>query len=206
MADEEYVVGSNENTISIAKDKGFFWRTLWDKNPELKSLRKNPNVLLAGDIMKIPELQPAEFSRGSDARHKFKRKGEPVKIKLKLLVLDEPRANEDYTLVVEGKQIKGKTNAKGELEQYIPGNAKSGTLILDNGNEEYPMRIGELDPVETISGVQQRLNNLGYGCGTSGEMDETTEKALKEFQAKYQLEVSGEADAATKAKLLELHQ
>ncbi|MDQ3906806.1 MAG: peptidoglycan-binding protein [Acidobacteriota bacterium] len=207
MPDEEYTVSDGESVPSIAKDRGFFWKTLWDKNPELKSKRKNPNVLLAGDVLKIPELQPAEFSKPSDARHKFKRKGDPAKIKVKLLMMGEPRKNEKYILNIDGTTINGTTDGDGMLEQFVPGNAKSAILILDEGKEQHTLNIGNLDPVDEVTGIQQRLENLGHSVGGEfGEIGEGTKEALRKFQAKFKLEVTGEADAATKAKLSELSQ
>ena len=75
-------VAAGESIISIAKDYGFFWKTVWEhgNNASLKEKRKNPNVLLEGDEVFIPEKQLKKVSKGADATHKFKRKGEPVKI------------------------------------------------------------------------------------------------------------------------------
>ena len=201
-------VGDGEGTSSLAKKNGFFWKTIWDhpENAALKAKRKDPNVLYAEDEIFIPDLVPSEFpGKSTEQRHKFKRKGEPSKIKIKLLDSDKPRANEDYVLVIEGKSIKGKTDSEGVLEHFIPGEAKSGRLILRNGKEIYTIGVDDLDPVEQPTGVQQRLNNLGFNCGEEdGEIGEATKEALRKFQAQYQLEVTGEADDATKNKLKEL--
>lgn len=207
MPDEEYIISDGESVPSVAKDRGFFWKTLWDKNPELKGKRKNPNVLLAGDVLKIPELDPATFSKPSDARHKFKRKGDPAKIKVKLSMMGEPRKNEKYVINIDGTVINGTTDGDGVLEQFIPGNAKSAVLLLDDGKEQHALNIGNLDPVDEVTGIQQRLENLGHSTGGElGEIGEATKEAIRKFQAKYNLEVTGEADAATKAKLSELSQ
>jgi hypothetical protein len=200
-------VGEGESTSSLAKKKGFFWRTIWEhgENASLKALRKDPNVLFADDDIFIPELDPKEVPKPTEQRHKFKRKGEPCKIKLQLLKNGKPRANESYVLEIEKKLINGKTDSDGKLEHYIPGSASSGTLTLRNGKEVLPIRIGDLDPIDKGTGVQQRLNNLGYDCGSEdGEIGEETKEALKKFQAEHGLSVSGDADAETKSKLKEL--
>lgn len=207
MVMEKQDVGEGESTSSLAKKNGHFWKKLWDhpENAELKQLRKDPNVLFADDKIFIPEVELKELPKPTEQRHKFKRKGEPCKIKLQLLQNGEPRANEDYVFEVGGKLIKGKTDADGQLEHYIPGDSSMGTLTLRNGEDVYPVKIGVLDPVDKETGVQQRLNNLGYDCGAEdGEIGEQTIEALKKFQAEHDLQVSGEADAATKAKLKEL--
>jgi N-acetylmuramoyl-L-alanine amidase len=206
----EHTVGDGESIISIAKQHGFFWKTIWDhgRNAKLKSLRTNPNVLLAGDIVFVPKMQEKFKPGATEKKHKFKRKGEPVKLKLQLMLLGEPRANEDYVLDIEGTLIKGTTDGAGKLEQFIPGTARSGSISLRGGEEVYPLRIGDLDPVDTLNGLRQRLNNSGFDCGsnTSDELDDMTREALRQYQTRNNLEVTGEPDAATKAKLMERSQ
>src|SRR5918912_2313554 len=93
-------VGAGESTSSLAKKTGHFWSYLWNhpENSQLKQLRKDPNVLFAEDEIFIPEVEPKEFPKPTDQKHRFKRKGEPCKIKIQLLKLGKPRANEDYVL------------------------------------------------------------------------------------------------------------
>jgi hypothetical protein len=200
-------VGPSETTMSLARKNGFFWRTIWDhaENSELKAKRKDPNVLFEDDDIFIPEKKPKEVSKGTESEHVFKLKGEPGKLKIRLLKLGKARANEDYVIKLDNKIIEGKTDGDGRIEHFIPGDASSGVLILKGGKEVYPLRLGRLDPLDLISGVQQRLNNLGYSCGgETGELGEKTKEALKAFQADQKLNETGEADAATKAKLKEL--
>jgi len=200
-------VGAGETTMSLAKKNGFFWRTVWDhpENAQLKAKRKDPNVLFEDDEIFIPEKRPKEVSKGSEQEHVFKLKGEPAKLKMRLLKLGQPRANESYVLEVDGNPIEGKTDGDGRIEHFIPNDASSGRLLINGGKEIYPLRLGRLDPLELISGVQQRLKNLGYNCGgEQGELGEKTKEALKKFQAEHKLNETGEPDAATKAKLKEL--
>ena len=53
---EDYTVQSSDCMSSIAYENGFFWKTLWNlpDNTALKAQRKNPNVLMTGDIVHIP--------------------------------------------------------------------------------------------------------------------------------------------------------
>ena len=200
-------VGQGETTSSIAKKNGFFWRTIWEhgENADLRAKRKDPNVLFADDIIFVPDKKMKEVSKGTEQEHVFKLRGEPAKLKIQLFKLGKPRGGEDYVLEVEGKQTPGVTDGEGKLEHFIPPDASSGKLILRGGKEVYNLRLGNLDPIDTPSGIQQRLNNLGYNCGgEKGEIGEKTKEALKKFQADYDLEQTGEADQATKAKLQEV--
>ncbi len=200
-------VGDGESTSSLAKKNGFFWRTIWEhgENAELKAKRKDPNVLFAEDEIFIPELELKEVSKPTEQVHKFKRKGEPCKLKVQLMKAGKPRKNEKYILNLDGTPINGTTNGEGIFEHFIPGESRSALLMLRNGTEVIPLRLGDLDPCDKPTGVQQRLNNLGFECGSEdGEVGDVTKEAIKKFQEAYQLNVTGEADEATKSKLKEL--
>ncbi|MCC7497230.1 MAG: peptidoglycan-binding protein [Bryobacterales bacterium] len=203
------IIASQGDSIpSIATDNGFFWETIWNhpENAQLKARRKSPNQLLPGDEVFVPELRIKSVSKGTDARHKFKRKGVPAKLRLQLKLLGEPRANESYVLEIDSDTYKGTTDGNGILEQFIAPNAKGGRLLLNGGKEVIPIRLGHLNPVEDISGVQQRLNNLGFNCGSEdGELDDQTRAAVRAFQEANGLQPTGEPDGPVKAKLSELH-
>jgi N-acetylmuramoyl-L-alanine amidase len=201
-------VDLGDSIPSLAKENGHFWRTVWDhpQNLQLKTKRKDPNVLSPGDEVFIPEIEVKEESRPTDQRHKFKFKGEAVKFKVRLLLMGEPRKNEPYVLDVDGKLINGTTDGDGQLEHVVPANAKAGRLILKGGAEEFPLRFGHLNPIDEVSGVQQRLNNLGFHCGSEdGEAGDAFKAAVSAFQARYNLPATGEVDGATRAKLEGLH-
>ena len=193
---------------SLAQDNGHFWQKIWDhgENAALKAKRKNPNQIMEGDEVFIPELEIKKESRGADSRHVFKRKGVPAKLKMQLFLLGEPRKTEDYVLELDGKLITGKLDGEGKLEQFIPPNCKGGSLKLKSGKEIIPIKLGHLNPIDEISGVKQRLNNLGFHCGgEDNSWSDQGKAALKEFQSKHKLPESGALDAATKSKLQELH-
>lgn len=203
----QYTVSEGESIASIAKQNGYLWKTIWDhgNNAALKAKRKNPNQLVAGDELFLPEKGAKAVSKGTDSRHRFTRKGEPTKLKLKLSMLGEPRKNEKYTIVFGDQVIHGTLDAEGRLEHFIPGETKIATLSLSEGKEVYSIALGQLDPIDQPRGVQQRLCNLGCPCEVSGQIDDSTRAALSKFQAQQQLPVTGEPDAATKAKLVALH-
>lgn len=124
---KQYVVAQGDCISSIALAKGFKWETIWNyaSNSELKKLRKDPNILLPGDVLIIPPKTRKEVSRATEAKHKFVKKGTPAKIKMRLLQEGKPRANVSYIFTVEGKIHRDKTGADGYLMFPIPPNAKS---------------------------------------------------------------------------------
>lgn len=196
---------------SIAADHGFFPETLRDhpNNAELKELRGDMNVLLPGDVVHVPDLREQEESRGSDSRHKFKRKGVPEILRIVLKDLDDqPRTGLDYTAVIDDKEIKGKTDGDGALELSIPPAARSGKLVIgDDDSEVYELELGHTDPIEETSGVQARLKNLGFEPGSlDGQLGDKTKEALIAFQRVKGLDETGEADDATRQALVDAHQ
>src|SRR6266446_4614155 len=84
---EDYEVQDGDCVSSIAFAHGFFWETLWNdgKNSSLKEKRKDPNILKAGDMMHIPERTLKEESCATEQKHKFKLKGVPAKLRLRLV-------------------------------------------------------------------------------------------------------------------------
>lgn len=212
-------VGDGESTSSLALKNGFFWRTIWEhgENSGLRSKRKDPNVLSGDDDIFIPVLEVKKLSKGTESEHVFKRKGEPSKIKMQLLALGNPRKDEDYILEVAGELKRGKTDAEGKIEHFIPGDARTAKLIFKEGKEVHGLRLGSLDPADLGEGVLQRLNNLGFKAsarikkGTKaaeafaeGKVDKKVIKAIKAFQQQNDLEQDGKVDSKLIAKLEEL--
>jgi hypothetical protein len=200
-----YKVTAGDCISSIAERYGFFWQTIWNANPELKALRKNPNVLLPGDIVKIPDLVEKNQSCPTDKRHIFVKKGTPAKFRLVLERHNVPLANRRYILDIDGKIFEGQTDSTGLLEANISPAARQGFLRLPDDQLECQLELGNLDPLDELVGVQQRLQNLGFlETMPSGEMDEDTRAALAYFQSSVNLPATGDLDEATRAKLRQM--
>jgi len=119
----------------------------------------------------------------------------------------EPVANARATLEVEGATFDLVTDGDGRIDQQVPRNARHGTLRLPDVGLELALDIGMLDPVDADAGWRARLVNLGYFRGDARDEDAGNERwewALQEFQCDHELDVTGEPDDATLAKLLEL--
>jgi hypothetical protein len=208
----DYTVKQGECLESIAKQHGYFWQTLWDhpRNADLRQRRKDPDVVFPGDVVHIPERSEKSEPGATELRHKFRRKGVPSRLRIALKDEDdEPRAGLPYTLVIDGQVLSGTTDGDGALQHPIPPNAQRGTLTVrppDDEEEHYDLQLGHMDPVTETSGVQARLNNLGFDCGkVDGLLSPRTQEALRAFQAKHRLETTGKPDEATQQKLKDEH-
>jgi N-acetylmuramoyl-L-alanine amidase len=197
----QHTVQQGDCLSNIAEQYGIPWKTVWNHpdNADIKQSRKDPNVLYPGDIVNVPDKDLKEESRAVDARHKFKKKGEPTHIKIRLLLDDQPRSGLRYQLVVNGTTSKGSTDGGGYLRETIPPDASTGVLIVGAGTaqEIFQLGFGTLDPIETDSGVRGRLEALGY------EVQEDLAPAVRAFQSKEKLEPTGVMDDSLRAKLKE---
>lgn len=196
-----HTVQRGECLSSIAERYGLFWSTIWNhpENVQLKQQRKDPNVLYAGDIVHIPDIRVREDSCATDQKHRFRKKGVPAKLRLRLTDGDQPRPNVPYQLEIDGQWFDGATDGDGYLEHPIPPTAAKGKLTVGEGTTQdvFELEFGALDPVDTEEGVAGRLADLGYGT-------DDVEEALRAFQEKYRLPVTGTADEATRQRLREV--
>jgi hypothetical protein len=219
---EDYTVEPGDCMSSIAYEHGFFWQTLWNlsENAALKTRRKNPNVLMTGDVVHIPDLTVRNESGATETTHKFMLKGVPEMLRMKLLDANhKPRANLDYIIVIDGDSRRGKTDSQGELKESIPPNAKTGKLTFaapgnktgkptpgKPKNQVMILQLGNLNPISEVSGLKARLANLGlYKGPIDDNLDDATKQAISVFQRKKGLPVTGVADDATKAQLQQTH-
>lgn len=185
---------------SIALARGFDPQTLWDHpdNAELKQLRKSPHALLPGDKLEVPAIEEREEGVATGSVGRFKLSVGPVKLRIRLTRHAEPRADEAYELIFEEQTISGTTDGDGWIDQPIPSTATRAILSLLEGEETYELQLGHLDPHDSPSGIQQRLRALGFYFGAvDEEIGPQTQAAIRRFQTKQGLEVSGEADDAT---------
>lgn len=212
-----YTVKQGDSLISIAHDKGFRdWRSIWDHrgNAALREQRIDPQVLLAGDEVFIPEKEPRSFSCDTEKRHRFQLKAQPCVFCVYLRdEMEAPYAGHRYALTIEGRKMEGVTSSEGRVFHPIRPTDRRGQLELWRNKDDpsdvcvWPVRVGGLDPIDSISGVQGRLNNLGYRAGAAdGTLNEATRQALKDFQGSLgRTDPTGDLDDATRAALASRH-
>lgn len=207
----EYVVKQGDCIESIAQKHGLFWQTIWNhpENLELKKANRDANALLPGDRVFIPSIQIKKETAATDTRHRYRRKGVPSKMRIVFKdEEDKPRAGIRYVLKLDGVLESGKTNNEGAVEYAIKPDASIGKLTLEceDGIEEYEVQLGFVDPVTEVSGIQERLANLGFSSGPAdGELGPITQDALRTFQKAEGIKDTGEPDQQTLQKLESEH-
>lgn len=198
-----------DTLVRIAQRYGFRdWRTIWDDvaNKGLRDSRQDdPGALQTDDELTIPDkITAKQVECTTDGTHTFVVKS--LKAYVHQRLLDEhqqPFKKTKYRMAVDGKTLDGTTDDDGVLEVSVPADAQEAviTVIRGTGDEvTYPkLKLGMLDAIETDTGVQARLQSLGYDCPVDGDL--TTDKsraAVKAFQARSDLTQSGDVDQATR--------
>jgi len=204
-----HTVCQGESLISLGRRYGIPPDKILNhaENRPLTGSSRTKAILHPGDEVVIPDLETREEDCATDTRHRFCCQTAQTWLKLRFKHDDEPRANELYLLEVGGRSFSGELDDEGRLEVRIPADAQEALIFLGaERNEELRLRIGNIDPVEEISGVRQRLTNLGFARASTGdEAEEQTRSAIRAFQSKYDLPVTGEPDDATRARLVEVY-
>lgn len=204
-------VRKGDCVVSIAEEHGHFWETVWNHagNSGIREARGDPHLLVPGDVLEIPDLREKTQSVDPGARYRFRRKGIPATLRIRVLRDGEPRSNQPFRIDVDGTLTSGTTDADGLVEVSIPGTASKATLHVGSATNEdvYELRLGHLEPLSEVRGVKQRLKSLGYEVGAIDGDDSADAflRALSAFQGDAEIEVTAQLDEATRGKLEEIY-
>lgn len=217
-----HIVRQGECLTSIAHEYGF--RSFQDiyqhpQNAELRRGRPNPHVLFPGDEIHIPDPTPRHAACATGQSHRFVVKRPRRFVRLQLKKPDgKALASVEYELEGGGLRKKGRTNAEGTLEEWVPAGAGSCTITFLPARQVVHLRLGYLDPMPAAGqktgstnrdGIVSRLRNLGYRCGSPAQevSDDEMRAALIRFQERAlgRSEADGRLDAETLAALHDQH-
>jgi hypothetical protein len=201
----QHVVQQGESLISL----GYRYRV----NPQ--SILNHPDnqhlvqqgrevaVLNPGDVVTLPGRSGRSVSCATEQRHRFVYHGAFTTLKMKFANMEGPLSGEPYRLQVEDRHYQGRLDNDGGMDERIPAHAQHATMYIGaNGEQVVDIGVGHLNPISEISGVQMRLNNLGYPCGNEdGEAGPRTRAAILRFQADNDLDEGGEIDEQTRDRL-----
>lgn len=217
---EQYLVKQGEHMSGLAEKFGFSdYRMIWNHpdNAQLKQKCQNPNTLMPGDTVTIPDRTTRTETCPTDQSHKFS----THKSKLLLRVIlersyDKPIADTPCDLIIDAERFSLTSDGTGLVEQQIKRSASDALLVVRDTihlkdsivpvSFQVPVRIGDLNPIEERSGQRTRLANLGYYRLDGDDIDEAEfRSAVEEFQCENSLKVDGICGPATKSKLKQRH-
>lgn len=167
-----HIVKQGEHLSSIAAEHGFaHFRTIWEhpRNAALRQKRENPHVLFPGDEVFIPDREEKVVQVPAGRTHTFQIAEELLLLRLRVRDFNnEPLKQNTFCLLTVGPLGSGRRlfpNEKGIIEDELERRIRLGELVIPSKNIKMDLKIGSLDPPDTLSGQRARLNNLGYCAG-----------------------------------------
>ncbi|AKF04848.1 hypothetical protein DB32_001997 [Sandaracinus amylolyticus] len=218
-----HVVRQGEDVPSIAArygvaDPARIWNA--PENEALRARRRSMHVLLPGDRVSVPPPREKRVDCATGQRHRFEVRTGTVELHLRLRLPDGTTlGSEPYVLVFHDRGVEqtrdGTTTGDGELREVLPARIRAAMIELPRRRLRWELAVGTLDPhadedtsTPVLTGIQARLNNLGFMCGrVDGELGPKTRHALSEFQREVlgRTEPTGDLDQETWDRLMEEH-
>ncbi len=135
----------------------------------------------------------------------------PKRLCLRIPLPDYVNSPIKYELNHNGETYQGFLDKNGEVDIELKQSSGEADFKIWPFGEaaeavEWKLSLGLLPNIDSLQGVQARLNNLGMNAGlVDGIMGRQTRAALKRFQRKHGLQASGELEPKTRKVLLKAH-
>lgn len=205
----KHIVRQGDHAARIAATSGFRdLRTVWrHADNAVLAAERSPHVLAPGDVVVVPDKDVRQEPAATNARHVFYASRTKLRLRVALRDFrDKPLAGTEVKLNVEAKlEADLVSDGDGMIDTEIMPLDSSGTIEVTEGSAE--LWIGGLVPVSLDEGVRARLDNLGYLLtdATGPEGEDELRLAIEESQIDAGLPVTGGADDATRAALIQMH-
>lgn len=201
----KHVVKPGETLSSIALKYGFkSIDAIYNhaENEDFRERRSNPDVIYEGDSIFIPDMSPAKFSIEVNRTNRFTVSLPKEILSMHLVFeddVDQQGANIEAVLIIDDIEYPAKSDGDALVQWKIPRtNTRKGLvkLFLESDKTEathvFEVLLGDLNPVSENTGIQARLNNLGFNCGkVDNNIKEKSISAIKKFQEANNLTVDG---------------
>ena len=202
-------ITAGETLLGLASEHGLgSWEDIVNapENAAIKDTLTDPGIVKTGANIFIPNKVMKQQPGATDAKHTFSTKVPTAWLRLGVKDAGGTAlGGSKFELNVGGKTITGALDASGVLEQAVPIRTTSATLKVwkaDSSFEVWDLRIGYMDPITELTGIQARLSNLGFFSGSiDGVLNGDTTAAIKAFQERVGVEPTGAVDDALRQKL-----
>jgi hypothetical protein len=217
MALRPHLVRQGEYLSELCHRRGADPEAVWNasENEALRTSRMTGEILHPGDVIWLPEPEERKLALSLESENEFTVRVPKNRLRIVMRDGDEPMANEPYVIRDAGrKPIEGTTDGQGLLRITVPFSVRMITVTMIERRQRFRIEIGHLDPIESPSGVRQRLEHLGFygwiceprpGDPIGQTSPEDDRRAVRAFQRGAELEPTGEVDDETRAALLDAH-
>lgn len=189
-----HTVQQGESLSKIARQHEISnWKDIYyaPDNEDFRSLRPNPDLLYPGDVLVIPDVAPQTVSLSTERRHRLRIKRNTQTLEIRFLTARRESArNIRVEARLSGSCRDLEPDPQGIITIDIPPSDRSELLLsvyrppeAEEPVCEYRVQPNHLDPVDTTSGIQARLNALGFPAGPVDDlMGSKTRAGVEAFQ------------------------
>jgi hypothetical protein len=165
------------------------------KNAAVKAQRKSPNILHPGDIVYFARAKREGLALQKGTTNTYKAKVPKMSVALTFNNHKGPLANEPYVVEGLGEHEEGSTDGAGKLTIHVPVHLREVHVAFPGQSIGYPVRIGDIDPIDEPAGVRERLQHLGHHAPPAGEiseddLDERDRRSIAAFQEVHGLHIT----------------
>jgi hypothetical protein len=184
------VIRQGDYLAKLAYKFGFDADTVWNdpKNAQLRQagrLSQDPNILRPTDMLYIPDSTPPTMHNVITGTTNTFVANVPT-VMLTVTFTDQSLASQAY-VIQELPDLAGlSSGADGTVSFSAPATLKRATIVFADSGAMFECNIGHLDPIRTLSGVFQRLQNLGFiedDAVLDDSNREPVREALRAFKA-----------------------
>jgi hypothetical protein len=213
---ETHTIQAGDSISQLADLRGLSVDDIWKHgdNAALKRRCGHPNILPRGEKLVIPDRATKDVDVPSTKRHSFRATDVPGVLRVR--VMDAERPLEGQTCVADWQDHLGehrsslKIAAGGIIRLDVHPRAHTVQLRLAAAEHWEPVtltiRLGQLEPVDTDTGLRQRLVNLGYLLDPDASAEDL-HRALRAFQSRVDLaDPEGDPEQGdTREQLRQIH-
>ena len=180
----DHIVQQGDCLSSIAAFYKRLPKSIWDagENAELKQKRKSSNVLRPGDKVVIPDLKTKQIDAPTDQETKFVRLGATCKRD----ALSHPRWRPRNQTLRRGLHPLPRWQNRHRFHRWRRRRPQTPRSHRQWRHHPHPLAApspshsGALDPHDTLTGMQARLNQCGYNAGSvDGNLTDQVKSAIK---------------------------
>ena len=180
----------------------------------MREKRADKDLLHPGDILWLPpspDKKRLQVRSGAANRYIARIPKKPVEVRIQ--VGGEPLADEPAVILGIGPDpLETKTDEAGWIRTEVQVHVREIEVILPRKRRTLRVRVGDMDPVNTVNGLRKRLQHLGFYQPTRVGVENQDASdpsaligALKAFQMARNIAPSGKLDDETKSALLAKH-
>lgn len=202
-----YIVRSGDYAAKIAAERGCSEDELWGlpTNQALREASRDRNVLCPGDVLQVPEPRAVPLALTLGAHNPYAARLPVVPVRLRFHGPEGPLASAAYEVDIAGAITRGTSTGDGQVEFEVPVHVTEVVVRFPARRDIYRIAVGRLDPPSERSGAVARLRQLGFLVAADAiEVDDDALRlALVGFQRARGLDLTGELDPDTVARLTE---